>query len=152
MLVGVVWKNKYSNRMNTSCVHGQRKNASNQPVHKRTSRRVYYSWYQIQRDTGNCQRIEQKVRRATGASTCREITYVVHCIVRWLVNVNWKGFERNRSWFNHGTHPAFALTDWEKTWKFSVRTAYIPTQNRTYHLPNTSLDCYRNTNLLDESK
>jgi hypothetical protein len=60
--------------------------------------------------------------------------------------MNWKGFERNRSWPNRGTIPEFpgGAEDNHEILQDSRCLAEI----RTEHLTNTSLEPYRCTNLL----
>jgi hypothetical protein len=56
--------------------------------------------------------------------------------------MNWKVFERKRSWSCRGTMLTFAWTDWEKPLRTS---ADILDEFRTYHLPVTaSLACRSN--------
>lgn len=56
--------------------------------------------------------------------------------------VNWKGFGRKRPWYIQGTILEYALRDWGKPRNISAMTAGVPAKIRTWHLRNTSLDCY----------
>jgi hypothetical protein len=62
--------------------------------------------------------------------------------------MNWKGFERERSWPNPRTIQKFAWGTEEDNEK-PVRIAGISTEIRIEHLLNTSLERYRYTGLLD---
>jgi hypothetical protein len=62
--------------------------------------------------------------------------------------MNWKGFERERSWPNPRTNQEFACGTKEDN-ENPVRIAGISAEIRTEHLLNRSVERYHYTGLLD---
>jgi len=50
--------------------------------------------------------------------------------------MNWKRFERKRSWSNWGTILTFARKDAGKSQKISIRTSGAQIKIRAWHLPD----------------
>jgi hypothetical protein len=52
---------------------------------------------------------------------------------------NWKAYEKKWSWPNQDNIPTFVCRDWGNRPETSMRTAGVPVEVQTEHLPNTNL-------------
>jgi hypothetical protein len=82
-------------------------------------------------------------------ATFRLVAQYLKYLVKWLMNNEleriWKQAVVTRS----SRSLELVWWDWENPRRSSVRVFGVLAESQTEHLPNTSLECYRYTSLLD---
>jgi hypothetical protein len=75
-----------------------------------------------------------------------QVPFFLHMLFNDVLMMTQKRFGWRRLWPNQGTILALAWRDWGKPWTTSVSRACVLVKIQIEHLPNTSLECYLQTN------